>query len=127
MGDLVSSPWFGALIVGGTALLVVLLHLLRPRPLIRRVASTLIWRQVAGQRRGRLRHWRWWLSILLSLGIALPLAGLLARPAMRGLGLVERRVVVIVDNSPSMAAKTAAAVARGMSGNSSSRGSPGSY
>lgn len=107
MGDLVSSPWFGALIVGGTALLVVLLHLLRPRPLIRRVASTLIWRQVAGQRRGRLRHWRWWLSILLSLAISLPLAGLLARPAMRGLGLVERRVVVIVDNSPSMAAKTA--------------------
>jgi hypothetical protein len=100
------SPLAGYALLGGVALVIVLLHLLKPRPLRAVVASTLVWARVLGRRRRGPAHWRRWLSLLLALGIGLSLALALTRPELPALGLAGKRTVLVLDNSPSMAART---------------------
>ena len=56
-------------LVGATALLILLLHLLRPRALRRAVASTVLWEVVLRQRSKYHTPWRWLLSLLLCLSV----------------------------------------------------------
>lgn len=104
MNALVISPFLGYAVIAITALLIVLLHLLRPRALRRAVSSTVLWAEVLRQRSKYHAPWRWLLSLLLCLLAGLALALALGRP--EGFGNEQLKVVVVLDNSPSMAART---------------------
>jgi hypothetical protein len=104
MSALALSPLLAYGLVGVTALLIVLLHLLRPRALRRAVSSTVLWEAVLRQRSRYHTPWRWLLSLLLCLLVGLALAFALGRPA--GFAPERSRVVVVLDNSPSMATRT---------------------
>lgn len=104
MNALALSPLLAYTVVAITALLIVLLHLLRPRALRRAVSSTLLWVQVLRQRSKYHAPWRWLLSLLLCLLVGMALALALGRPEGPGSG--QSKVVVVLDNSPSMAART---------------------
>jgi hypothetical protein len=104
MNALALSPMIAYGLLGVVALLIILMHLLRPRPVRRAVSSTVLWQQVLRQRKKYHTPWRWLISLLLSLVIGLSLALALGRP--EGLLPAQARVVVMLDNSPSMATHT---------------------
>lgn len=106
MPSIVSSPVLGTVLLAVVAVLIVALHRLKPRAGRQVVSSTLLWEAAARVSGQRQASWRWWLSLLLSLAIGLLLAVALSRPEVQGTGDVTRRVVVIVDNHPSMATRT---------------------
>ena len=96
-----SSAWP---LLTGVAVTIWLLHLLKPRAQRRTVASALLWRRVLVLRPRRPARWRWWLSLGLALAIGLSLALTLVRPDAFAPG--RKPLVVVLDNSPSMAART---------------------
>jgi hypothetical protein len=98
-----TSPW---LPLAGVAVAIWLLHLLKPRAQRRVVASALLWRRVLGMRPRQPQRWRWWLSLALALGIGLSLTLALVRPDALAPGAGRKPLVVVLDNSPSMAART---------------------
>jgi hypothetical protein len=98
-----SSAW---LVLACVAATIWLLHLLKPRARRQVVASALLWRRVLGVRPRQAARWRWWLSLALALGIGLSLALALVRPDALAPGAGGTPLVVVVDNSPSMAART---------------------
>lgn len=106
MNTLLTSPLAGWLLIGGVIAAIVALHRLKPRALRRIVASTLLWEEAAKASGQQRTTWRWWLSLGLSLLIGTLLAVALSRPEVQGVGEASRRVVVVVDNGPSMAART---------------------
>lgn len=85
-----------------TAALVWLLYRVRPEPQPVRVPSNLIWRRVLDERRRREDFWRWLISLLIALLTALSVALALSRPSL-GDGQV-RRLALVLDTSPAMAA-----------------------
>lgn len=85
-----------------TAALVWLLYRVRPEPQPVRVPSNLIWRRVLDERRRREDFWRWLISLLIALVTALSVALALYRPSF-GDGEV-RRLALVLDTSPAMAA-----------------------
>src|SRR5690349_8291946 len=87
------------------AALIVALHLLKPRAQRRVVSSTLIWASVARLRKSGDKLWRWWLALALSLAVGLAIALALTRPEIAGTAF-GARMVLVLDNSPSMAART---------------------
>ena len=91
--------------LGGVALLIVLLYLLKPGVRRITVASNFIWRQLETAQRPALDRWRWWLSLLLALAIGLSIALALTRPQAPLVGGVAQRIVLVLDNSRSMAAR----------------------
>jgi len=104
MNFLAFSPLLAYSFLAAVATLIILLHLLRPRALRRVISSTVLWTEVIKAHRKYHAPWRWLLSLLLCLLIGLALALALTRP--QGLGPAPSRVVVLLDNSPSMAART---------------------
>ena len=106
MSFLAFSPLTAYALLAGVAVLICLLYLMKPRMLRVQVASTLLWRRVLGAARARNDRWRWLLSLLLALAIGLSLTFALTRPELRVLGASHHRIVVILDNSASMAART---------------------
>lgn len=104
MNALALSPHIAYGLVGAVALLIILLHLLRPRPMRRAVSSTVLWEQVLRQRKKYHTPWRWLISLLLCLVVGLALALALGRP--EGFTPAQSRLVVLLDNSPSMATTT---------------------
>jgi hypothetical protein len=69
------------------------------------VPSTLLWASVARQQKRRDRLWRWWLSLLLCLAVGLAIGYALTRSDLPG-SATGARMVLVLDNSPSMAART---------------------
>ena len=104
MNFLAFSPLLAYSFLAIVATLVFLLHLLRPRALRRVISSTVLWSEVVKAHKKRHAPWRWLLSLMLCLLIGLALALALTRP--QGVGPAQPRVVVLMDNSPSMAART---------------------
>jgi hypothetical protein len=100
------SPLIAYTLLAGVAALIWLLYLIKPRMPRVEMASTLLWRRVLGEARARKDSWRWLLSLLLALAIGLSLTFALTRPELRALGASHQRIVVILDNSASMAART---------------------
>jgi hypothetical protein len=96
-----SPLWVTALLLA-VAAIVTGLYLLKPAPRRIVIASTLIWERVLHRKRRDAERWRWWLSLLLSLSIALLIACAIARPDTGQTGAAGRRVVIVVDDSPSM-------------------------
>ena len=105
MNFLALSSQAGYALLACVALLIVLMYWLKPRPLRVRVASNLIWRTLATSRQPALGRWRWWLSLLLALATGLSIALALTRPQAPALGGIARRVVLVLDDSSSMAAR----------------------
>lgn len=90
-----------ALLIAAAAV-VVGLYLLKPAPRRIVVASTLIWERVLHRRRRDTERWRWWLSLLLSLLVAVLIALGIAGPDTEQAGPGGRRAVIVVDDGPSM-------------------------
>lgn len=95
------------LLLASSAVAVVLLYLLKPSPRRLLIASNVIWQRMLRERKHEPERLRWWLSLLLALAIALALAFALARPEITALGGTAEDRVVVIDNSPSMAARGA--------------------
>jgi len=104
MNALALTPLAAYGLAGIVALLIILMHLLRPRPMQRAVSSMVLWEAVLRQRRKYHTRWRWLMSLLLCLVVGLALALALGRPD--GFGPAQSRVVVLLDNSASMATRT---------------------
>jgi len=103
MNFLALSPAAAYALLLGTGLVIVLLHLLRPPPPRVVIASLLLWTRV---RRRHKRPATRWLVLLLSLAAGLSLALALSRPEVPAIGASAQRLVLILDNSPSMSART---------------------
>ena len=91
---------------GAAALTVLLLYLLKPSPRRLIVSSTLIWRRVLRARNRAPDRLRWWLSLLLATLITLAVASALTRPTLDALGATAERVVLVLDNSATLATRT---------------------
>ncbi|MGH8632484.1 MAG: hypothetical protein ACREU7_17190, partial [Burkholderiales bacterium] len=104
MNFLALSPAFAYALLAGVALVIVLLHLLRPPPPRVVVPSLLLWSRVIRERKRPPA--RWLVSLLLALAAGLSLALALTRPEVDGFGASAQRLTLILDASPSMAART---------------------
>ena len=93
-------------LMGAVALTVLLLYLLKPSPRRLIVSSTLIWRRVLRARNRAPDRLRWWISLLLAMLIALAVASALTRPTLDALGATAERVVLVLDNSATLATLT---------------------
>ncbi len=104
MRFLAVSPIVACALLAGVALAILLLHLLRPPPRRVVVSSLVLWARVIRERKrydtGRL------LPLLLALGAGLSLALALTRPEIGALGTNAHRLALVLDDSPSMAART---------------------
>lgn len=98
------SPQAAYALLATVALLIVLIYRLKPRPQRIIVASNLIWRGLRASQRPALDRWHWWLSLVLALITGISIALALAGPQTPAFGGVARRVVIVMDNSPSLAA-----------------------
>ena len=99
------SPQAALVFLALTILFVVLLYALKPRIPRMIVSSTLFWQTVIrGQR--TLDRRRWLLSVLLASCVALSIALALTQPQLNDVGQ-NPRYLIVLDDSPSMAARTA--------------------
>jgi hypothetical protein len=97
------TPIVAYALLAGVALVILLLHLLRPPPRRVVVPSLVLWARVIRDR--KRPDARRVLSLLLALGAGLSLALALARPEIGALGTSAHRLALVFDNSPSMAAR----------------------
>jgi len=96
-----------AAIAGLVAALVVTgLYLLKPPPRRLLVPSSLIWDRVLRESHRSSDRLRWWLSLLLSAIIAVSMAVVVVRPQLSGAGGTADRLVIVLDNSPTLATRT---------------------
>ncbi len=95
-------PGVTAALLAGVAAAIVGLYLLKPAPRRIVVASMLIWDRVLQRKRRDAERWRWWLSLALALAIGLAIAFALTQPEPAGAGAAWRRIVIVIDNSPTM-------------------------
>lgn len=101
-----------ALLLAATGGAIVFLYWLRPPPQRVVVPSTFIWTRVLKERKRRSDFWRWLVSLLLALAAGLALAIALGRPEIEALSGKARRIAVVVDDSPTMGARTASGETR---------------
>jgi hypothetical protein len=88
--------------VAAGVLAVLALYLLKP-PLRRLVVpSRLIWDRVLEQTRAGRDRLRWWLSFLLAAAVVASILLAVTRPQALG-GAADGRLVLVLDNSPTMA------------------------
>lgn len=106
MTPLIASAMVGAALLALVVAVIVGLHLWRPRPMRRVVASTLLWERAAKRAGIRQEPWRWWLALALALAIGVFCVVAITRPEVQGFGDGTRRTIVLLDNSPSLATRT---------------------
>jgi len=103
MRFLALAPGVAAALLAAVAAVVVLLYLLKPSPRRLTVSSTLIWRRVLRERKRTPDRLRWWISLLLAALIALSLALALTRPEVAAVGGKVQQVVLVLDDSTTLA------------------------
>jgi hypothetical protein len=101
-----------ALVLLATAGAIVFLYWLKPPPQRVIVPSTFIWSRVLKERKRSSDFWRWLVSLLAALAAALAIAAAIGRPEIEALSGKARRIVVVIDDSPSMGARTASGATR---------------
>jgi len=103
-----SAGMIGVLL-GGTVAAVVFLYWLKPPPQRVIVPSTMLWDRLLKEKKRNtwLDRLRWWLSLMLALTIGLSVASGIGRPEFSSLGRDVRNITVVIDNSATMATRTA--------------------
>lgn len=99
--------FLSALIVAGVIAIIALLYWLRPPARTVVVPSSLIWDRVMLEVQSRPERLRWWLSLVLAIMIAIAIASAIVASRDAYTGATEPKFVLIIDNSPTMAARTA--------------------
>ena len=101
------APVAGVLALLGAAAAVVLLYLLKPPPSTVLVPSSIIWERALRQSHPSAQRLRWWLSLLLALLIASALTSALVGSRVgNGVAGGAEKLIVVIDNSPTMATRT---------------------
>ncbi|MFN0040220.1 MAG: BatA domain-containing protein [Burkholderiales bacterium] len=99
-----SLPALAGLLSALAAMVVLLLYWLKPPPRQLAVSSMLIWDRVLRKSHAGSDRLRWWLSLLLSALIAAAMASALAHwPSVRPGAGGAQRLILILDNSATMA------------------------
>lgn len=105
--NLLSAPPLGAAIAVLAAVLVVTaLYLLKPPARRLLVPSSLIWDRVLRESHRNSDRLRWWLSLLLAAFIAVSIVVAITRPQLTGAAEAADRLVLVLDNSPTLATRT---------------------
>jgi hypothetical protein len=86
--------------------IVVLLYWLKPPPRTVVVASSLVWDRVLRESRPRPERMRWWLSLLLAALIATLVVATVVPLRSPAPGSSGAKLVIVLDNSPTMATRT---------------------
>ncbi|MEK6208960.1 MAG: hypothetical protein AABM64_01120 [Pseudomonadota bacterium] len=106
MNLLSASPLWAAIAALAAALVVTTLYLLKPPPRRLLVPSSLIWDRVLRESHRNSDRLRWWLSLLLAAVIAVSIVAAVTRPQLTGAGEAADRLVLVLDNSPTLATRT---------------------
>ena len=98
-----------AALLGTTVAAVVYLYWLKPPPRRVVVPSTLLWDRLLKEKKRNtfFDRLRWWLSLMLALTIGLSVAAGIGRPEFSSPGRDIRNITVVIDNSATMATRTA--------------------
>jgi len=109
MSFLSLSPAMAGLLLAATAATVAVLYWLKPPPKRVVVPSNILWNRLLREKRKQtlLDRLRWWISLILALAIGLSVATALGRPEMGVVGDEARDITVVIDNSATMATRTA--------------------
>ena len=96
-------------LLGATVATVVFLYWLKPPPQRVVVPSTLLWDRLLKEKKRNtlLDRLRWWVSLMLALIIGLSVASGMGRPELSSPGRDVRNITVVIDNSATMATRTA--------------------
>ena len=96
-------------LLGTTVVAVVYLYWLKPPPRRVVVPSTLLWDRLLREKKRNtfFDRLRWWLSLMLALTISLAVAAGIGRPELSSPGRDIRNITVVIDNSVTMATRTA--------------------
>ncbi len=106
MNPLALGPAGAALALLAGVAAIAALYLLRP-PLRRYVVpSSLIWERVLRRSHATRDRLRWWLSLLLATLIILAILIAIVRPQLVSPGNIGTRLVMVIDNSPTMGTRT---------------------
>lgn len=105
MNFLALDPVQVAALLATTFLAVLVLYLLKPPPRRVVIPSSLVWRRLLRERKRSnwLDRLRWWISLLVALLVGLGMALALAEPELPTGSGRGADLVVVVDNSPTMA------------------------
>ena len=97
------------LLLGATVATVVFLYWLKPPPQRVVVPSTMLWNRLLKEKKRNtlLDRLRWWISLMLALTIGLSVAAGIGRPEFSSLGGEVRSITVVIDNSATMATRSA--------------------
>jgi hypothetical protein len=101
-------PWLAWGLIAAAAAAAAALFAIRPRPPRRVISSLLVWHRVLGDRPAR-SWWdrlRWLASLVLTVLIAALLAAAVAQP-VPGSARAADRVLIVLDSSWTMRARTA--------------------
>ena len=103
------SPGVMGVLLSATVATVVFLYWLKPPPQRVVVPSTLLWDRLLKEKKRNtlLDRLRWWLSLMLALIIGLSVASGMGRPELSSPGRDVRNITVVIDNSATMATRTA--------------------
>ena len=103
-----SAGMVGALL-GATVATVVFLYWLKPPPQRVVVPSTMLWNRLLKEKKRNtwLDRLRWLISLMIALTIGLSVAAAMGRPELSSLGRDVRNIAVVIDNSVTMATRTA--------------------
>ena len=96
-------------LLGGTAATIVFLYWLKPPPQRVVVPSTMLWNRLLKEKKRNtlLDRLRWLISLMIALTIGLSVASGIGRPELSSSGRDVRNITVVIDNSATMATRTA--------------------
>jgi len=108
MSFLALSPTVALALLAAVAVAILVLYWLKPPPQLVVIPSMLIWNRLVDERRRSsfLDRLRWWISLLIALLVGLSIALALSRPELDTTTGGHRKVAIVLDNSPSMSARS---------------------
>lgn len=103
------DPAMAGLLLAATAVSVLILYWLKPPPKRVPVPSNILWKRLLREKKKQtfLDRLRWLISLLIALAIGLSVAAALGRPELGVSGGEARDITVVIDNSATMATRTA--------------------